>query len=329
MDTEQFRKAYTDYRKVEASVLSAQSSQWTLHAERFANSIDLATVKRPVFHVPYAGFAPVNTMETKKLYPKQVSKLMPLSSTFTVNPTEGTERLFLDQWHQGLGLPTIMDDKAVENFKITQKRQFVDNFRSVMENTRTEQFKNADGEKIIALCRNFLAAIGTSNSKGPLLRISQEVYDNLVKVNQQLSPQTLTAIYDAIQQITNKKDSGKLDIRIHKEQSATRKDQASPVEQGSVQQTKKSGGALTDRSAAAVQASIPKIPNQGAPVKVDGVQTGPGDRPPVQPVDGPQPTTIAPGSAVPDQASPTDPASTVPAAPQPPPQPPRGLMDRS
>lgn len=230
MDTEAFRKAYTDYRKVEASVLSAQSKQWTMHAERSANSIDLATIKRPMWHVPYAGFAPVNTMETKKLYPKKVSGLMPLSSSYTVNPTESTERLFLDQWHQGLGLPMAQDDKALFAFKVGQKRQFIDNFRSVMENTRVEEFKNVDGNRILGLCRNFFGAIQSSKTRGPLLKIANEVYDQLVLNNAKLSPQSITPIYEQIDKITNKKNSGKLDIRLEQERQGLPKEQASPVQ---------------------------------------------------------------------------------------------------
>jgi uncharacterized protein YoaH (UPF0181 family) len=326
MDTEAFRKAYTDYRKVEASVLSAQSSQWTLHAERSANCIDLATVKRPIWHVPYAGFAPVDTMETKKLYPKKVSNLMPLSSTFTVDPTAGTERLFLDQWHQGLGLPNIMDDKAIDSFKLMSKRNYIDNYRSIMENTRSSEFQDQDGKEIIALCRNFLSAIGASNSRGPLLRISKQVYDKLVLVNAKLSPQVLTAIYDTIEKITNKKNNGNLDLRIEKEQAI--KGELQLVGDTLVRK----GGALTDRAAPSTTTTTkptgtttgttttttkttnpPTIPNQGDKVAVDGEVTDVTDRPGLptssaQTVVNPyQATSSAPAVAPPPVAAPAVP----------------------
>jgi hypothetical protein len=281
MDTTQFRKAYTDYRKVEASVLSAQSDQWNLHAQRFANSIDLATIKRPVFRIPYALPQPVNTMETKKLYPKGVSALMPLSSTFTVNPTAGTERLFLDQWHQGLGLPTVQDDKAIENFKITSKHQFVENFKSVMENTRApDPYKNEEATRIINLCRNFLAAIPTSKSKGPLLNISKEVYDKLVLVNAQLTREALTAIFDIISRITNKRDDGKLDERIKKEYSTGVAERKTDILTQQNEQIAARGGVKVPKSSTESNPvennpAIGIIPNQGDPINQNISSTPP------------------------------------------------------
>lgn len=322
MDTTQFRKAYTDYRKVEASVLSAQSSQWTLHAERFANAIDLATIKRPVFRIPYALPAPVNTMETKKLYPKRVSNLMPLSSTFTVNPTASTERLFLDQWHQGLGLPTVQDDKAIENFKIVNKRQFVDNFQSVMESTRSEdRYKNEEATKIIALCRNFLAAIPSSKSKGPLLSISQEVYDKLVLVNAQLTRESMTAIYDIISQITNKKDTGKLDERIKKEVTvgvATQK--TAQITKQNQQITARGGVKFPEEFTddAKIENAIPTIPNQGAkvPTPNNPVIGNPGTNVALQPTVGVPKADANP--AIDPNALGPDPAAIPPEPPIPP-----------
>lgn len=350
MDTNAFRKAYTDYRKVEASVLSAQSSQWLKYAERSANSIDIATVKRPTFHIPYAGFAPVDTMETKKLYPARVSNLMPLSSTFTVNPTAGTERLFLDQWHQGLGLPNVQDDKAIENFKLMQKREYVENYRSIMEGTRSSTYEDEAGKQILALSRNFLAAIPNSNSKGPLLRTSKEVYDKLVLASSKLSPQSLTAIFDTIERITNRKDSGALDLRIQKAQASAPKD-SRPADQirrenevrttgippGQIQRENEvnqlvpglagKGGALTDRAIPGKDAATstpstdnttpPTIPNQGQKVTVDGKVPDPNERPTTAPPTSSKQQTVNPYMAGPS-ASPTDPAAAPPTLQAPP-----------
>jgi len=355
MDTNAFRKAYTDYRKVEASVLSAQSSQWLKYAERSANSIDIATVKRPTFHIPYAGFAPVDTMETKKLYPARVSNLMPLSSTFTVNPTAGTERLFLDQWHQGLGLPNMQDDKAIENFKLMQKREYVDNYRSIMEGTRSSTYEDEAGKQILALSRNFLAAIPNSNSRGPLLRTSKEVYDKLVLASSKLSPQSLTAIFDTIERITNRKDSGALDLRIQKAQASAPKD-SRPADQirrenevrttgippGQIQRENEvnqlvpglagKGGALTDRvlpsktapgkdaatsTPSTENTTPPTIPNQGQKVTVDGKVPDPNERPTTAPPTSSKQQTVNPYMAGPS-ASPTDPAAAPPTLQAPP-----------
>lgn len=244
MDTTTFRKAFSDYRKVEASVLSAQSNQWILHAERSANSIDLATIKQPKWHVPYAGFAPVRTMETKKLYPQRVSDLMPFSSTYTVNPTMGTERLFLDQWHQGLGLPTRQDDQAIRAFAIENKREFIDSVRSLMENQRIEEYKEVEGNRILGLARNFFGAISGSKTRGALYTIANEVYNQLVLYNSKIAPESLKSIYDMIEKITNDKNSGRLDIRIQQAIEDLPKHQQSPVQEASA----KGGADPTDTS---------------------------------------------------------------------------------
>jgi hypothetical protein len=342
MDTDAFRKAYTDYRKVEASVLSAQSSQWLKYAERSANAIDIATVKRPIFHIPYAGFAPVDSMETKKLYPARVSNLMPLSSTFTVNPTAGTERLFLDQWHQGLGLPNMQDDKAIENFKLMQKREYVDNYRSIMEGTRSSTYEEDSGKQILALARNFLAAVPNSNSKGPLLRTSKEVYDKLVLASSKLSPQSLTAIFDTIERITNRKDSGALDLRIQRAQASAPKDSrpADQIQRENLVRTTgipadqiqrenevnrlvpgilagKGGADAATSTPSTANTTPPTIPNQGQKVTVDGTTPGPNDRPTTAPPSSSKQGTVNPYMGAPS-TSPTDPAAAPPTLQAPP-----------
>jgi hypothetical protein len=301
MDTDQFRKAYTDYRKVEASVLSSQSSQWDLHAVRQNVAIDMATIKRPAFRSKTV-IEPVDTQETKKLYPKSVDDLLPLESTFTVKPNSGTTKLFLDQWKQGLGLPLRDDDAILEQFKVTRKRQFIDNYKSIATQQRSQEFKNNEGNSLLALCMNLYAAVLSSASRGPLLRIAKNVYDETVKYNQTISPNVLKSIYDVLSRLTNTTSTGRLDLRIAKFSTIV---DAAPKPSNAEANATNRGGAVGDPKTV----PDPKGKTDAAP---------PAEAPPAAAPPAAAPPAAAPGAA--PGAAPAAAPKAAPGAPKGPPK---------
>jgi len=212
-DTERFRKVYAGLRKVEAETLSSQYRLWDQFANRHINAIDVATIKRQKWTTT-TEITPVDSMQSKKLYPKTVDDLNPLESTFTVKPNEGTTRLFLDQWRQGLGLPTRDDDVAIEQFKQARKRQAIENFKSIASQTRTSEYKLKEGNEIIGLAKNLYGAILSQTSSGPLMRISQALYDKLLMHADSLQPIFFREMKNILNAITNTANTGRLDLRI-------------------------------------------------------------------------------------------------------------------
>ena len=213
MDTNQFRNAYSQFRKVESEVKSAQGLLWQEHSRQSINAIDIATVKRQQWRA-VTVIEPVRTLESKKLYPRTVEDLNPLESTFTVKPNAGTTRLFLDQWRQGLGLPTRDDDIAIQQFQFARKRQLIDNFKAVATQVRNPEFRNAAGNKIVGLAKNLYGAVGSSNSMGALTRISRELFDAILMNADFIQPQALRTTKTILLMVTNPQGSGRLDVRI-------------------------------------------------------------------------------------------------------------------
>ena len=161
MDTDTFRKVYSQYRKSEAATKSAQWDLWKKNSAQSINAIDVATIKRQTWTVKQT-IVPVDTLQSRKLYPKSVDDLNPLDSTFSVKPNEGTTRLFLDQWRQGLGLPTREDDVAIEQFKQARKRDWLEELKALGTQTRTSEFKLKEGNELIGLAKNLYGAVGSA-----------------------------------------------------------------------------------------------------------------------------------------------------------------------
>ena len=254
MDTDQFRKVYSDYRKAEAKTISAQYSEWAKHSRQLINAIDIATVKRPTWSIK-TEIVPVDSLESKKLYPKSVDDLNPLDSTFTVKPNEGTTHLFLDQWRQGLGLPTRSDDVAIEQFKQARKRNWIEGFKALSTQARSSEFKLKEGNEIIGLAKNLFGAVASSKSAGPLQRIAQEIYDKLLRHGEFLQPGTYLPLKQILEAITNEKNTGRLDIRIL--QAFREKGQLPPPN------TKETNAVEIPAAAIAAQSGIPPDPNAG------------------------------------------------------------------
>jgi hypothetical protein len=155
----------------------------------------------------------VDTPSTQKIYPKQLSKLSPFESNYTVDPTAGTTSLFMDQWHNGLGLPTRDDDEAIEGFRMIKKSQFLDNQTAILE-SKAPELRYLKGNKILEMCKDLFNFSMSETSGDRLLEKSKSIFSELSRHISFLFPQSLRAIYEELDKITNEKQSGRLDVRL-------------------------------------------------------------------------------------------------------------------
>jgi hypothetical protein len=211
-DTQRFRNAYSDFRRTESSTLSSQYDLWDISARRSSIALQIANVKRPEYRaVTRIGI--VDTPSTQKIYPKQLSKLSPFESNYTIDPTAGTTSLFMDQWHNGLGLPTRDDDEAIEGFRMIKKSQFLDNQTAILE-SKAPELRYLKGNKILEMCKDLFNFAMSETSGDRLLEKSKSIFSELSRHISFLFPQSLRAIYEELDKITNEKQSGRLDVRL-------------------------------------------------------------------------------------------------------------------
>jgi hypothetical protein len=155
-DTQRFRNAYSDFRRTESSTLSSQYDLWDHSARRSSAALSIANVKQPQYRA-VSRIGIVDTPETARLHPHRLSKLSPFVSNYTVDPTSGTTSLFMNQWHNGLGLPTRADDEAIEGFRMIKKSQFIDNQTAILE-SKAPELRYIKGNKILQMCKDLFSS---------------------------------------------------------------------------------------------------------------------------------------------------------------------------
>jgi len=211
-DTQRFRNAYSDFRRTESSTLSSQYDLWDHSARRSSAALSIANVKQPQYRA-VSRIGIVDTPETARLHPHRLSKLSPFVSNYTVDPTSGTTSLFMNQWHNGLGLPTRADDEAIEGFRMIKKSQFIDNQTAILE-SKAPELRYIKGNKILEMCKDLFSSTASETSGDLLLVKSKSIFAELSRHIAFLFPQSLRAIYEELDKITNSKQSGRLDVRL-------------------------------------------------------------------------------------------------------------------